>query len=355
MSEEIQQYKCPNCAAELRFNPQKQGFVCEYCDSFFTPEECKKANEQMASQKEEQKPHHDEFEEGNQLYSCPSCGAELVTDLNTSATECFFCHNPVVLKGRLSGEYRPARVIPFKLSRDDANRLFKEWCGKRKFLPNDFTSQSQLLHMAGVYVPFWVANCDVKGRMQAVCKQVRSWTSGEYRYTEVKEYDVLRDASLTFEGIPADGASKIEDDLMEAIEPFNYEAAQPFEMSYLSGFLSDKYDVNKSQVFPRIRNRAVNGSDALLRSSMIGYDSVRVIQSDMQVLKTDWEYMLLPVWFMTYQYEGKQYSFAINGQTGKQAGTPPLAKNKLMRVCVLVFAVCLAVGILVGNIMSNFM
>lgn len=353
MAEEVQQYKCPNCSAELRFNPKKQGFVCGYCDSFFTPEECKKANEQIASQQEQQQPQQDEFEEGNQLYSCPSCGAELVTDLNTSATECFFCHNPVVLKGRLSGEYRPARVIPFKLSREDANTIFREWCGKRKFLPKDFTSDSQLLHMAGVYVPFWVANCDVRGKMQAVCKQVRSWNSGDYRYTEVKEFDVYRDASLVFEGIPADGASKIEDSLMEAIEPFNYDDAKPFEMSYLSGFMSDKYDVDKSQVFPRVRNRAVNGSDAMLRSSMVGYDSVRVTKSDMQVLKTEWEYMLLPVWFMTYQYRGEQYSFAINGQTGKQAGTPPLAINKLRLVSALIFLVCTLFSIFLGLLISG--
>lgn len=346
MSESIQQYKCPNCAAELRFHPKKQGFVCEYCDSFFTPDECKQANEQMKAQAEELAPKQQEFAESNNLYVCPSCGAELVTDLNTSATECYYCHNPVVLKGRLSGEYRPAKVIPFQITREEAHNIFKEWCKQRKFLPKAFVSESQLLHMAGVYVPFWVADCDVHGQMKAVCKQLRTWTSGNYRYTETKEFDVFRDASINFEGIPADGSSKIEDQLMEAIEPFDYSGTKDFEMSYLSGFLSDRYDVNKGQVFPRIRNRAVNGSDQLMRASMSGYDSVRVIQSDMQVLGTQWQYMLLPVWFMTFQYQGKMYEFAINGQTGKQAGTPPLAHGKLLAVCA---------GILTGITLLGFL
>ncbi len=352
MSESVQQYKCPNCAAELRFNPKKQGFVCEYCESFFTPEECKAANEEREEKEKQERPRREEFAEGNNLYFCPSCGAELVTDKNTVASECYYCHNPVVLKGRLEGDYRPARVIPFKITREDAGAIFKNWCKKRWFLPKGFLSDSQLLHMAGVYVPFWVADCRVHGVMRAVCKKSRSWTSGGYRYTEVKEFDVFRDAGIFFHGIPADGSSKIEDELMEAIEPFDYDGATDFEMAYLSGFLSDKYDVNKAQVFPRVRNRAVNGSDALLRGSMAGYDSVRVTQSDMQVLQTDWLYMLLPVWFMTYQYKGKQYSFAINGQTGKQAGTPPLATGKLLAVCAAIIAASALLGLLIGGMMA---
>ena len=258
----------------------------------------------------------------------------------------------MVLKGRLSGEYRPSKVIPFQITREDAENIFKTWCSKRKFLPKSFVSDKQLTHMAGVYVPFWVADCDINGKMRAVCKKVRSWSSGNYRYTEIKEFDVYRDARMKFEGIPADGASKIEDALMEAIEPFNYGQTVDFEMSYLSGFLSDKYDVNKAQVFPRVRNRAVNGSDQLLRSSMIGYDSVRVTQSDMQVIRTDWQYMLLPVWFMTYQYNGQQYSFAINGQTGKQAGTPPLDTGKLLGLCGIITAACGLLGAFIGWLMA---
>ncbi len=344
----IQQYKCPNCGAELRFNPTKQGFGCEYCDSFFTPEECKAANEKMQTEEEAQKPLQEEFAAETNLYRCPSCGGELITDQNTSATECYYCHNPVILEGRLDGSYRPARVIPFKISEEEAHNIFKAWCKKRWFLPKSFTTESQLLHMRGVYVPFWVANCDVHGEMRALCKKIRSWRSGSYRYTETKEFDVYRNASLQFIGIPADGASKIEDALMEAIEPFDYREALDFEMAYLSGFLSDKYDVNRSQVFPRIRNRAVNGSDQMLRASMTGYNSIRVTQSEMHILRTQWEYMLLPVWFMTYQYKGKQYSFAINGQSGKQAGTPPLNTAKLAWVCAGVAAAGTILGTIGG-------
>lgn len=342
------QYKCPNCNGDLRFNPQKQGFSCEYCDSFFTTEECKEANEQMQEQTQSDASAQEEFADGNQVFTCQSCGAELITDLHTTATECVYCHNPVVMSGRLSGEYRPSKVIPFKITREQATDIFKTWCSKRKFLPKDFQSESQLVHLHGVYVPFWVADCHVRGKMNAECHKIRRWSDSNYEYKEIKEYEVIRHAELDFQGIPADGASKISDELMEAVEPFDYRDTVPFEMAYLSGFLSDKFDVDKSQVFPRIRNRAVNGSDQMLRSSMTGYDTVRVIQSDMTVLQTKWQYMLLPVWFMSYQYRGKQYDFAINGQTGKQAGTPPLDKKKLNNLCVFIAIAVTIIGTIGG-------
>ena len=146
----VHQFICPNCAAGLQFDPKKQGFTCEYCMSFFTPDECRAANDRIKSDAEEEAPKRTEFEENAQLYSCPSCGAELVTDQNTSATECYYCHNPVVLQGRLSGNFRPSKVIPFKIDRAGAHNIFKTWCKRRWFLPKEFTSESQLLHMQGV-------------------------------------------------------------------------------------------------------------------------------------------------------------------------------------------------------------
>ena len=37
------EYKCPNCNAELKFNPDTQKLDCEYCLSSFTIEQVKQA------------------------------------------------------------------------------------------------------------------------------------------------------------------------------------------------------------------------------------------------------------------------------------------------------------------------
>ena len=183
--------------------------------------------------------------------------------------------------------------------------------------------------MTGLYVPFWVADCDMKIDYAGIGKKVRHWTSGNYRYTETKEYRIIRNARVLTKGIPADGESKIDDLLMEAIEPFDYNELKDFSMSYFSGFFADKYDVDRAGVFPHIRERAVSAGKSVIDESITGYTSVRPERQNYNIQRTDWQYIMLPVWFMSYKYEGKIYEFAMNGQTGKLAGTPPLSKPKL--------------------------
>ncbi len=329
---EAVQYKCPNCGAQLEFKPDTQQFGCDYCMSSFTNEEikviCSKAENSIPAE-EETKEAEKEFSEHTNLYHCGSCGAEIIAEENQTATFCYYCHGPVILSGRLSGEYKPGKVIGFKITREQALDSFKKWCGKRWFLPKDFNSDEQLEKMTGLYVPFWVADCDLNAEYRALGKKVRSWRSGNYRYTETKEYDVTRNAEIFTDGIPADGESKIDDLLMESIEPFNYSEAQPFSMSYLSGFYADKYDVDKQVVFPKIKLRAEEAAKNVIKSSISGYSSVSTRYERYNIIGTKWQYMMLPVWFMTYKYNGQIYSFALNGQTGKLAGTPPLDRKKL--------------------------
>ncbi len=344
-------YKCPNCNAELTFKPETQDFGCDYCDSHFSEAEikiiCAKAENSIPDEKEEQAKK--EFEEHVNIYHCGSCGAEIIADDQQTATFCYYCHEPVILSGRLSGDYKPSKVIGFKLTRSDALSAFKSWCGKRWFVPKDFKSEQQLEKMTGLYVPFWVADCDITAEYSAIGKKVRSWSSGSYRYTETKEYNVIRDAMIYTDGIPADGESKIDDMLMEAIEPFNYNEAKKFSMSYFSGFFADKYDVDKAAVFPRIRSRATAAARDIIKSSVSAYSSVSVRNEHYNIINTKWEYMMLPVWFMTYKYKGLIYSFAVNGQTGKLAGTPPLDKKKLGLFCAGIGALIAAAAYLIGG------
>lgn len=331
---EAVQYKCPNCGGELQFKPDKQAFGCDYCLSTFTEEEIKQvcAKTENSIPTDDEKQAQTDFSEHTSIYRCASCGAEIIAEENQTATFCYYCHEPVILSGRLSGDYKPGKVIGFKLTRDNAVSAFKKWCGSKWFIPKSFKSDQQLEKMTGLYVPFWVADCDIKADYSAVGRKIRTWTSGNYRYKETKEYDIIRRAEIFADGIPADGESKIDDDLMEAIEPFNYDDVKDFSMSYLSGFFADKYDVDKAAVFPRVKQRAEAASKKVISDSISGYTSVTPRNENYKIMNTKWQYMMLPVWFMTYKYNGELYSFAMNGQTGKLAGTPPLDKKKLSLV-----------------------
>lgn len=351
---EAVQYKCPNCGGELTFRPENQKFGCEYCFSEFTEEEVRTANSRNENRPvdEELEAQQRDFQEHTNVYHCGSCGAEIIAEENESATFCYYCHEPVILSGRLTGDYKPKRIIGFQIDRNTAESMFKKWCWSKWFIPKDFKTQSQLEKMTGLYVPFWLADCDIKANLNGIGKKIRTWSSGNYRYTETTEYEVIRKANISMNGIPADGESKIEDKLMEAIEPFRYTEAKNFSMSYLSGFYADKYDVEKAQVFPRIRERAENGSSKLISESIQGYSTVIKSSECYNIVNTEWEYMLLPVWFMTYIHNGKTYSFALNGQTGKIAGTPPFDKLKCGLFCGIAGLIVTIISMFGGYLFS---
>ena len=325
------EYKCPNCNADLKFDPATQKLTCEYCMSSFTVEEIKKlcAAAENSIPDEAQVQSQQDFEGHTQLFHCASCGADIMCDDQQTALFCYYCHNPVILAGKMTGKYKQSKVIGFKITKEAADDSFTKWVGKRMFIPKDFKTSKQLEKLTGLYVPFWIADCSIDADYRAIGKKIRTWTSGSYRYTETSEYRVVRRADISVDGIPADGESKIDDLLMEAIEPFDYSELKDFSMSYLSGFFADKYDVDKAEVFPRIRDRAEKAGKGVVQSSIEHYNVLVPSVQKYDILKTDWQYMMLPVWFMTYKYKGNMYEFAINGQTGKIAGTPPLDKLKL--------------------------
>ena len=293
------EYKCPNCNAELKFNPDTQKLDCEYCLSSFTIEQVKQACAEAENSIDEaaKKQAEQEFSEHTNLYHCGSCGAEIMADDRQTALFCYYCHQPVILSGKMGGAFKP----------DNAD-------------------------------------------YRALGKKVRSWTSGSYRYTETKEFQICRQANVFTNGIPADGESKIEDLLMESIEPYDYRDLQDFSMSYLSGFYADKYDVDKAAVFPRIRQRATQAAQGLIRSSISGYSSLSPSCEQYNVVNTDWEYMMLPVWFMSYRYKGQIYEFAMNGQTGKLAGTPPLDKGRLALFSSAIGAAAAIICTIIGGV-----
>ena len=338
-------YKCPHCGGHLNFDPDTQKSKCEFCLSTFSEKEL-----EQLSQKENTTNNDTEILEDasdfvdsssdhakSLLYNCPSCGAEIITDENTSATLCCYCHNPVVFSKQLEGEFKPSKVIPFKLSRDRAEEAMRNWCQKKKFVPKDFSSPSQLEKMAGLYIPYWLVDCEISGSLNARTSKISTWVAGDYRYTKTDEFAVYREADMNFNHIAHDASSKADDQVMNSIGPFNMQELEDYSHSYLSGFLAEKYDVNKEDVYPAIKNRVEQAVNVTLRESVRGYDTVRVNGTHVRVHKTRFHYTLMPVWMLTYIYQGEIYLFAMNGQTGKLFGRLPLDKGRLLKFSIFIF------------------
>ena len=158
-----------------------------------------------------------------------------------------------------------------------------------------------------------------------------------------------RDAEFAFIRVPCDGSKRIDDSLMESIEPFDYKGIKPFSMSYLSGCAAEKYDVSKDSAAMRIEERINKAAEAELRRLTAVYTSLENVRLQVTYRKQQIIYALLPVWFFNYNYKGKDYSFAMNGQTGTMFGELPVSKLKCFLLGAGIFLAVFIAALLIGG------
>jgi hypothetical protein len=184
----------------------------------------------------------------------------------------------------------------------------------------------------GVYVPFWLFDTDTQANIRYEATRVRKWSSGRYDYTETSYFSVVRGGRIGFANVPVDGSSKMEDKLMESIEPFDISQAVPFNGAYLAGYLADKYDVDAQQSIDRANTRIKNSTaDEFAKTVDGGYHSIVPTRTNIQLENGTAKYALYPVWILNTSWNGKKYTFAMNGQTGKFVGDLPMDKGTYMK------------------------
>ena len=336
-------YKCINCGGPLQYDASKLKFYCEYCRSEFTEEVLRQHFGNLEEKLDEERQSEEQSEEdqlyGAALFTCQSCGAEVIAETdNTAATFCVYCHSPVVLTNRLKGEFKPDRVIPFKISEEDAKKRFREFCKKKWFLPKDFGSSAQLDMMKGVYYPYWLVDSHRDGGISATAEKVRRWTEGDYEYKETKIYKIRRAGVINFTKFPQSALSEDNSkNILKYVNPYDDEELKPFTMAYLSGFLAEKRDLERNQVQSEVDKALAEYAKKIYRDTVEGYDSVTIDSFDINTIDEHWNYALMPVWMMTFKYRDKMYMYAMNGQTGKNFGALPLDKGKLALFGIGVF------------------
>lgn len=336
-------YKCPNCGGGLIFDPSTQKYKCEYCLSRFD----------RTDLEADESGQHEQHEEdtGEQMgYTCPSCGAEVITDPTTAATFCYYCHNPVILSKRLEGDFHPDYVVPFAIDRKKAEETFSQWIGKKRYVPKDFYTKDQIETMTGVYFPYWLYHCQVEGKLEARGTKVRTWVTGNLRYTEKKIYQVERDGRAEIRNLSRNALKKANAQLSEGVLPFSPDGLQPFAKGCLSGFIAENRDRQYQEFEQEVRQEVEQFALNHLKSSITGYSGVDITQKNMEVSQGVWKYGLFPVWTLTYKgpKDGKIYYFALNGQTGKVCGELPVDTKKLCLLFASIFFPVLMVLLAVG-------
>ncbi len=357
MASQVTNYKCPACTAPLHFVGASGKLECDFCGSkydvaeieaLYADKEAKavEAAKQADTKAEQNRKKMADMEadgwdtsglnsdwgkdaDGMKAYSCPSCGAELICDETTAATSCPYCGNPTVVPGQFSGALKPDYVIPFRLSKEDAVAALKSHYKGKPFLPKAFTNGNHIQEIQGVYVPFWMFDGMAEGSADYEGLITHVYETGDTEVTETQHFDVRRGGSIAFEKVPVDASSKMPDDHMDSIEPYDYADLKPFSTAYLPGFLADKYDVSVADSRDRADSRCAASLEMALRRTADQYDVCIPLNQNIRLKRGKVHYALLPVWMLHTKWNGKDFLFAMNGQTGKLVGDLPTDMGKL--------------------------
>ena len=348
MPTQVTEFKCPACTAPLHFSEETGRLECDYCGSSFSVEEMesrsaekeqqaaeafeKAAAEAKADAKDWDGPDAQDSwgEAGAHLktYSCPSCGAELICDEATAATSCPYCGNNAIIPGQFRGALKPELVIPFQIGKDEAVKALKAHYKGKPFLPKSFSDENHIQEIKGIYVPFWLFDGQAEADVSFAATRSTVMVTGRERITTTRHFDVRRAGTVSFEKIPVDASKKMPDDYMDSLEPFRYDAMVPFSTAYLPGFFADIPDVSIEECSLRAELRATDTAVESMSRQVSGYETCIPTRKDAQLRRGKVRCALLPVWLLSTQWQGQNFLFAMNGQTGKMVSDLPVSKKR---------------------------
>lgn len=387
------QLKCPSCGAPINFDVPSGKMKCSFCGASFTVEEVNQFNGISQANAEldaahakqaattgatggagtattpetqisttpaegqpgwvEPPPTYLDEATGQQMaqFQCNSCGGEIIGSPDMVSARCPWCNNNFVATGQLTSTRVPDRMIPFAMTKEQALEAFKANMKGLKLIPREF-KQVSVDDIQGVYVPYWLYDATVAGEGNFSCENIRTWTDSEYEYTEHREYQVYRSANVAFLDVPVAGTTKVTDKITESVEPFDYTKSVAFSPAYLTGFMTNKYDVEAQDANPRALERMKDSTEEVLRNSISGYDTVSTTNTSIQPAFGELEYVFLPMWLMNVDFQGKNYNYAMNGQTGKFVGTFPVSERKYWTGLI---GIAIPIAIIFGAIFIPFL
>ena len=330
--------KCPGCGANLIYDTDAKALICRSCGNVYDPQTME-MNGSLGIENPEQEYTPDDTldydDQSRKEIVCNSCGSQIIADANTAATICPFCGSPTLVTRRLTRQFRPDAIMPFKITKENAKSRFKDFVSGAGDVPKKFRENATIDKITGIYVPFWLLSADVK-------MDIGGWghtiIDGSSHYDELKnenghyhsmDFPIDGTVEFSLQNVPFDGSHKIGDKLMEAIEPFDYSELVPYNASYLQGFLAEKYDTQPKDMYDRIRRRLDDYCHSIAENvDFEGFDAFTYNSSYTEITYKNYRiiYCLLPVWFLTVRYDDRDWQFAVNGQTGEVCGSLPYSR-----------------------------
>lgn len=338
-----EKFACPACGAEAQWNPAKQALVCPYCGTTSPlaapPQAGVDVQEHDLVTALRSLPDEKRGWKSDKVsVRCQSCQAISVLDRDRVAQRCEFCGSAqIVPYEQVKPPISPESLLPFKIDQGVVRDALRQWYGSRWFAPNRLKSAALTDTLHGVYLPYWTFDAKVNAE----------WTaeSGYYYYTtetyrdsngQVKTRQVQHvrwqpsAGSLQhfFDDELVCASRGIDRGLLAKIEPFPTKELCAYTPSFVAGWVVEQYQLDLIGAARESRTRMEQKVYAMCESQVPG-DTHRNLSVHSDFFDQTFKHVLLPVWFVTYDYGSKHFQVVVNGFTGDIAGEHPLSFWKI--------------------------
>ncbi len=337
---DMQNYNCKNCGAVLYWDVDEGCLKCKYCDSKFQPyefEDHTDTKEEVPSEETDKEYTNADAGEDMSVYECKNCGGEIVTLKTTMATICPYCGEAVSITSKSVGSFRPEVCIPFAKDKKEILELYKKFVNRSFLTPSKFKEQNTIEKVQGLFAPFYLHSMKDHSKHVFEGQTISTHRSGDDQVTTHKVYELVLEADGRFQRLPTDGSVRIDDKLMDALEPFDYSGCKPYNPAFMAGFAAEQTDENKENLMSRAQQRVKDAMKVKAQANFSGYSNVTLKSDAHRISDHTSEYVMLPVWLLNVKYKDEKYTFAVNGQTGKVVGKLPMDKWKLAGITAGVF------------------
>jgi len=343
--------KCKDCGANLKYLPGTPFLNCEYCgakneiETEAVIEIIENDFESFLNEKE----HLEDKQEINTV-KCTNCAASTTLQPNVTSSNCPYCDTPlVVTNATTSSIIKPSYILPFKIDRKAATQEFVKWTGSLWFAPNKLKDYAQ--HSAeklnGLYMPYWTYDTNTVSDYTGM-RGVHYYVTETYRDSEGRTqtrqvqrtnwYPASGTVYNEFDDVLVVSSKSLPEPLANELEPWDLPALVAYNDKYLSGFITESYQVDLKSGFEKAKQRI----DPVIRSSVnqdIGGDVQQITSIHSSYNDITFKHILLPLWLSSYKYKDKVYRFLINARTGEVQGERPYSAAKIAALVISVLAV----------------
>ena len=229
----------------------------------------------------------------------------------------------------------PKKMVRFEISEKEAKKRVRKYAGGFFAAPALLTAGA---HVNRYYVPSALVDLKAEGSVEVKFKRLRYEAERLNNLSE--SYICKSDVRSEFSLIPIDMSSRIDDQLMERMAPFDFEKMTDADDAIIQddGATALEADTPLEECVERAKHNAAYIMSGCIAAQQPGWYEYGLESHGLDFTDVASSTALLPVYTVECASGRKSYLYMVNGQTGEVAGPRPISRLKRAAVFTLLFA-----------------